>query len=663
MVIIYWIVLIAVIVFIFLYVTWSEEAAPSPSPPPSPPIIIINNELKDFEYYFVETLPVYFSRKAEKIANPTRQWSSSSGFVGLDPWTSTVDFGTFCHTMIGYAVNFVDKNSNQYYDEQIGYNLLMCLRLLSHHLPDTPPVQNAPWGPVADWYHFSITMPEVYMTVTCVLKDTIYYETAAELTKTTLSKYLPTATTSLGWVRTAGNAMRMGVPYVYSQLLKGFNISQIRMQDSVQDVLKIISFPFVTEGNGLHIDSIYIDHIDVRAYGYLINSFFTFGYYMWFFGSDVINHYGLTKSILNVSSPEGIVNPAVMSRQGTMFSNVIGNFVDYKIAVHSADVSKVLTKLTNKYYGCCVGYTTKLAYYEADPTNFNHAPLWAMNRRLWRRDYPIINYTPETVGFESGVLLQDLSGRWPVPSTTTSTQSFRPVMAKTAVVKNETLGAMLGYAKIKELNDLEFYSCTVYYETGMVQLYYNMKIPVDTLSINPRMVILTKPVIDQSTNWSTSNSFNTATFNGVTCHHVNIINLAGLANYVYRQVNAVENIEQIIARSVLEEGMGMSCYKLTVTETNDSVTVTNNSKYNNFTVNIPNEGIFIFYFPYLALYDDNQLIISNADEDNEIPKMIVDSFIYQFDIQADMEPFNCVLINDFYRIFTDEYSFIFNKLS
>ncbi|ACF05339.1 ODV-E66 [Adoxophyes orana nucleopolyhedrovirus] len=687
----YWIILITVVIFILLWfdiivnkdpkppivdppitptpVPPAPEPAPEPEPEPEPepvspepkPEPDLQSSLDIFETYHNSTLPFVFSQKAEKILNPNRQWDPVNGFVSLRPWTNVEHFGTFCHTMIGYAVRYTDPSDSMFADPNLAANLITNLELLSKNLPDNPPHQNAPWGAIADWYHFSITMPEVYMTVTCCLKLTPYHYKAKQLTDIYLGKYLPTATFSLGWVRTAGNAMRMGVPYIYSELVRGRSFEEIYAQNSVQDVLKIIAFPYVKEGNGLHLDSIYIDHINVRAYGYLINSFFTFNYYMFCFGENVLNYEGLTKSILKVSCPEGIVNPSLMSRQVVLYSNVIGNFVEYKIASYIAEHSKVLTKITKDYYGCAVGYTNRLAYYEADPTNFNHALIWAMNRRLWRRDKEIFYYFPQTLNFESGVLLLNLNGEWPVPSTTTSTESFVPTIGKSALLKNEDVAIMLSYAKIKEFKDLEFKSFTLYYEGGMLQFYYDMRLPIDAININPRMVIMPRPqAITDDPPWSTLSNYNTATFNGVTCRHFNVINQPGLSNFVLRTINNFNIIEQIVSRSDLENGIGRSGYVLQTT--NESMPTLFNTNGNRYYIKI-NDNNIEFDYPYVyMLYGEDYFVLSSVEEDTELSVEIIQNLIAHF-TRNEFLPVNCVLINNSYVINTEDLHFKFRIIN
>lgn len=584
-------------------------------------------------------------------------------FDGLRPWDNVADFGTMCHTVIGYCVRYNDVNDPLHDDDSLASNLTNSLRLIARNLPDTPPHQNVPWGAQADWYHFTITMPEVFMNVTAVLSNSVHFDECSRLTVKYLGLYLPSATSSMGWTRTAGNAMRMGVPYVYAQLLRGYTLENIKLESSVQHVLEIIKFPVVIEGNGLHVDYIYVDHIDVRAYGYLINSFFTFNYYIYYFGDRVLNEVGLRQSILNVASPEGVVNPAVMSRNGTLFSDVIGHFVDYPEAVHSSDHSKVLTKLSDKYYGCVVGTTTRLAYYESDPTNNVQGPLWAMNRRLWNRNKPVINYTPSSVLFESGVLSQTPNGLLRVPSTTTSTQSFRPLVGDTALVKTNECGAMLSHSRFAELNDLEFKSCTLYYDEGMFQLYYDLGVREGVLGTsNGRLVVLARDISivtgdptfaqQRADNGGTTNDG--TRYNGVVCYRVPITNY-NIPSLTTRVQGNVEIVEQVLGFAALHSKTATCAYKLNVEGHTDNLRA---FLLDEGKVYVTVGGVkALFNHPHLALKDGDRLAVSNTDERRSLAMSVLNDLKDSIQERGDVVPVNCRLVGDAY-ILIDEAPYI-----
>lgn len=560
-------------------------------------------DLNVFENYYLATLQTKFLQKSEKIANPTRLFSDDNNvFVGLTPWTSVPDFGTFLHTMIGYGVRFRNPDDVLYFNETLAYNLVRGIQQLYYHLPFPAPINQAPWGQQADWYHFSITMTECVQHTCIVLRG--FYNLDA-LALTILSAYLPAPTFSLGWQRTAGNVMRMCLPYCYGQLLRGYTFDEIAVEQEVAYVLNLISFPLVESGNGIHRDYAYFDHTDVRAYGYLINSFFTFSYYNFMFGDSTVNIPNLTYSIALIGSEQGIANPAVMARNGTHYSNVLGYFINYPNGVFSADFSKILTVRNNNYFGSVVGQAPNIAYYEADTNNDRHAPLWAMTKKIWPNDAAVIRYRPAMLGLESGILLtNNLTGDVPVPTTSTSTSSFVPSIAQTAVCATANAGAMAMRARFDDLF-VEFHSYTLYHRYGMFQFYDQIK-TLKSVSFNPRCIVLTRDTLADTNEARWVSAGNTKSYNHVTTKHHNIVNNPNLANFTLRTQNDMQLIEQIIAADSVNRGAGVACFSLLVQDTASRDT-TNAARVdtNIYLINTNQNSIqCVIAFPILVLKDD-----------------------------------------------------------
>ncbi|QWO71675.1 e66b [Orgyia pseudotsugata single capsid nuclopolyhedrovirus] len=580
-------------------------------------ISIYNNDLLQFERYYIDTLVAKFLQKSEKIAVPTTAFSNDDNvFVNLNPWTNVSHFGTFCHTMIGYGVRFRNPADALYLDANLAYNLFAGIIQLSRHLPYPAPVNQAPWGTQADWYHFSITMPECVQNTCIVLRG--FYD-LSDVCTTIFDFYLPAPTFSMGWRRTAGNAMRMCLPYCYGQLLRGNTFEQIAAEPEVQYVLNLIAFPLVQSGNGIHSDYTYFDHTDVRAYGYLINSYFTFSYYNFMFGDNTVNMTNLYNSISLISNSRGLANPAVMARNGSHFSNVLGYFIEYVNGVFAADFSKILTVRNNKYFGSVVGQAPEIAYYEADPTNELHAPLWTMTRKIWANDGTIIRYRPEMLGIESGILLiNNLNGVVPIPTTTTSTSSFHPAIARTALCRTDNAGVMVSQVRLKELN-VEFHSYTLYHRYGMFQLYDKVT-ALTPIAFNPRCIVLTRDTQQDTgeTKWTVASNFKS--YNGVTAKHHNIVNNAGLSNFVLRNFDAIgmQALEQIMAADAVNRGVGVACFSLLTRDVaeHDSTSVSRLDNNVVFVTTNQNSIQCVIAFPIVILKDTEARQITINDADN-----------------------------------------------
>jgi hypothetical protein len=569
------------------------------------------NDLAIFEKHYLDTLQAKFLQKAEKIANATREFSDDGNiFVGMQPWTSAVDFGITLHTLIGYGVRFNNRDDSLYENAELAYRLYEAMYTIYDHLPIPAPIHSAPWGDRTDWYHFSITMPECFQNTCIVLRD--HYD-LRELTETLLHYYLPLPTQSMGWWRTAGNAMRMCLPYCYGQLLRGFTFAEIGEETQVQYVLDLIKFPLVKSGNGIHYDYAYFDHTDVRAYGYLVNSYFTFSYYNFLFGDNTVNMQNVYNSLSLIGSNLGIVNPALLSRNGSNFSAVLAHLIDFVDGVISGDFSKILTVRNNRYFGSVVGQSPDIAYYEADPNNSLHAPLWSMTRRIWSNTGRVLRY--RSVGLESGILLTtNLSGIVNIPTTGPSTSSFHPAFAYTALAGTQNAGAMVMHVRLQELN-LEFYSYTLYHRYGMFHLYDKIK-TLRHITNNARCVVLVRDNSIES-RWTAASNLISA--NGITAKHHNIINNISLSNFDVRTFDALnlQTAEQIISAELMNRGGGVTCFSLLAHDTagNDNTTITRIPETNMMIIATNSNSIqCVIDFPVVVLRDEEtrQITINDA---------------------------------------------------
>nr|QBI90320.1 odv-e66 [Trichoplusia ni single nucleopolyhedrovirus] len=624
--------IIVVIVILFVYQFLSN---PSPTPTMANVSSSLGTEkettatdLESFENYYRNTLQYKFLQKAEKVANPTRQFCDDGNiFVGLDPWNSVPQFGTVLHTLIGYGVRFRNPSDSLYLNPQLAANLHEAMYTIVSHLPFPAPVNQAPWGIQAEWYHFSITMPEVFQNTCIVLRG---FYNLDELVIKVFDEYLPLPTFALGWWRTAGNAMRMCLPYSYGQLLRGYSFGQIKAEEQVQYVLKLINFPIVVSGNGIHQDFAYFDHTDVRAYGYLINSFFTFDYYNFLFGEATVNMQNIYNSISLIGSRQGLANPAVLSRNGTHFSNVLGFFIDYLNGVISGDFSKILTIRNEKYFGSVVGQSPEIAYYEADPTNNRHAPLWTMTRKIWANGARVIPYRSPMLGLESGILLLgNLSGEVIIPTTGPSTSSFHPAFAYTGICATKNAGVMAMHARFDALA-VEYYSYTLYHRYGMFHMYERIKSLRTLTSTSIRCVVLTKDLTQES-RW-TSNSNNQVS-NGVVTKHHNIVNngnLGGLSNFDTRTLELInmQSVEQIISSERVNNGKGITCFSLLVEDAldTDNTTIVRVPDTDAFIVTTNSSTIqCIVDFPILILKDTEhrEITINNATSKSRLTHQLL----------------------------------------
>lgn len=635
-----WVILIIIFiigVYFVYYVYFSEPGQ----------CVIINPELNDFESFYILTLPEKFKQKAESIQNPNRQFTDDFNlFEGLRPFENASDFSTALHTLIGYGVRYIDPADELYMNTDLAFSLCNSLLLIANRLPIPAPVRDAPWGHPGDWYMFSIIMTECFQHLTIVLRN--IYDLRL-VTEAVLRHYLPSATYSLGWDRTSSNIVRMGLPYIYSQMLRNVPLSYIEIEDLVQYTFENVYHPQVKSGNGIHMDYVYFDHIVVRAYGYLINLYFTFSYYNKLFKKKIVNMHNVTNAFNLISCKQGLAHPAVLSRNGSHWSSVLGHFIDYKDGVYAADFSKILTIRNKLFFSSVVGNSNEIAYYEADLTNNCHAPLWAMTRKIWANDKPVIRYRSETLGLESGVIVYNTNGNYVVETTTTNTSVFFPNFAFTGIVSTTECGGMLSYGKFDEIN-IEFKSYTMYHPWGMIQLYDEIKAETP-LTSNPKLVILPRDLTrDTNDRPFSAQTLNNVTFNGVTAKHINIRQYRNLANFGVTTSNQMEYVNQAISFAEVNNGTATcgfemvhytvdSYYGSTVTMVND------NPKTFMFSAGV---AYCLFAYPFVILQDKNNKEISINDstfllsDEYTLNVSTVAQLLSYFDLALDnLRPLNC----------------------
>lgn len=567
-----------------------------------------------YEKFYLDTLHFKFLQKPEKVPDgPTRQFSNDDNiFVELSPWSSVAHFGTLLHTLMGYGVRFRNVDDVLYLNPELAYRLYDAMFVIYEHLPIPAPIQQAPWGDRAtDWYHFTITMSECFQHTCIVLRG--FYD-LTDLTESLLYYYLPLPTMSLGWRRTAGDAVRMCLPYAYGQLLRGYSFSDIGDEEQVQHVLNLIRFPLVKTGNGIHYDYAYFDH-SVRTFGYLIHCYFTFSYYNYLFGDDTVDLKSVHRALALIGSNRGIINPALLCRTGANSSAVLAHIMDYPNEVVAADFSKILTVRNQLYFGSVVGQAPDIAYYEADPDNSLHAPLWAMTRKIWSHKGRIT--TLRSPGLESGILLTgDLSGVVNIPTTGagTTSSSFYPSLAYSAIGSTANAGVMLMHVRFEELN-LEFYSYTLYHRYGMFHLYDKIK-SLRPIAHNARCVVLTRDTNFEPRWISAANILHA---NGVAAKHHNIINNSNLSNFEVRSFDALnlQTAEQTISAGLVNVGAGITCFSLLVEEVAhlDNTVVERVTNTDVFVISTNSNTIHcVLDFPIVAIKDDEtrQITINDA---------------------------------------------------
>ncbi|AIZ48679.1 odv-e66b [Agrotis segetum nucleopolyhedrovirus B] len=494
-------------------------------------------------------------------------------FKNLRPFEDANDFANMLKSLTAYAVHMsvaaVEINV------QIAVHLHRALHSIATKLPVPAPNQRLPWNFADDhWHLFSVALTECAMLLSIMIRP---YIDVSDIVVNIIENYLPEPNLSMGWRRSIGFSTRMCLPYVYAQLCRGRDIVDIAAEGSVSNVLNGIKHHVCDTGDGIRTDFINFVDNNVRNYSYLVENYFTFAYYNFLFGRNFVEMSNVRRSLQMVGSNTGRLHPALAYKNGSHVMPVLAEIMHYTNGVFSADFSKVVTVRNQNYSASLVCPTNGVAYYQANYEYRSHALLWTMTKRIWSNN----PYHAQTLLalIDTGVLLLDvdairLPGNDVLLSRNTS-MSFLPNPGFSGIAATDDSAAVASFSKFDALN-VEYYSYTLFYRSGMVQLYDAIK-AISSLNRDGFCVLLVQKVIDNDddddvndNDDSAKNIYdkNNTTWNvhsaqGCIVRHHDIANYKRLPNFVQRTTNGVLHTCQPIPMLEINDGQGTVCYSMT----------------------------------------------------------------------------------------------------
>ncbi|QNV47904.1 occlusion-derived virus envelope protein e66 [Alphabaculovirus altersperidaniae] len=521
----------------------------------------------------------------------------------LDPFKNAKDFAQLLRTLNAYGCIVAESG-----DVTIAAQLFRALMIIADKLPMPAPHQQLPWGfQEVFWNVFSICLTECAMLLAIVLRP---YANVDEIALNIIENYIVEPNLSMGWRRNVGYGTRMCIPYIYAQINRGFTLTEIASQSLVAGILKEIRHYI---HNGIAVDGInYVDD-NVRNYSFLVENYFTFQYYNFLFGPDFIAIDDVHRSFNVVGSNSGRVHPALLYKNGAHVSPVIAEIMHYDHGVFTADFSKVVTVRNENYFASLVSPVNGVAYYRANYDYRRHALLWTMTKRIWSNDNDdddIITKDCEnnnSVIIDAGaIIIDDDIQKLPQNNMLlSSSMSFLPNPAFTAIASiDNSVAAIASFSKFDALN-IEYYSYTLYYPTGMLQLYDRIKalnrVDRDAYCV----VLMLKSDYDHDHNAVAAvddkiykNS------RGYTVKHHAIENHKPLADFKLVQSFGRCFVAQTIPVQDINDGEGVACYSMATSFSNLAIAspkiIEMNKIKRNFQVTV-NEIDCIFEFPYVLV--------------------------------------------------------------
>nr|ADO85465.1 odv-e66 [Pieris rapae granulovirus]AGS18802.1 odv-e66 [Pieris rapae granulovirus] len=415
---------------------------------------------------------VYKTKDLKKSIYEPDTFNTITIINNLNPFNDAIHFQLVLEAIQQWVYLYFDPNSKYYRDLKLYENINYSLLNIYNRLPKPPPNQQFPWG--NNWYPFTITMMDTFLYTYAAYKVNHIRNDMFKLMIIDLgNNYLPTPTTSMGWSRNSGNVFKMFYNFIYYNILNKKTIKEILNSRNTDVAVNTVNMTITVAGNGINVDLSYIDHENVRAYGYLRNSLYTFELYNYILSISYKNPYICLNKVV---SRNGCVNPALFSRNGRiLFKNMADELItqnEYSDGLFSCDNNKILTIKTKVFFLCILGQRNQISYYESDQLNNTLAGLWLFSKRLY------LNNVHDQEYIENNLVVTNEPGVWaPIPlhrSTSTTTTSFTPTFAVSTCMVLKNCGVLFVDCKID--NVCNFVSLSIVTPTGLYQKYSNVKI-------------------------------------------------------------------------------------------------------------------------------------------------------------------------------------------
>ena len=482
---------------------------------------------------------------------------------------------------------------------------VICLELYSalltilDRLPFPNPNEKLPWGfEQCHWKLFSIRLTECVMLLSIMMRP---YIDISDIAVKIIDNYLPEPDRSMGWHRKIGYSTRMCIPFMYAQLCKGMDIANVLALPSIANVVDQISYNMRNTGTGIHKDLVnFVDGGYARHYKSIVTNYFTFNYYNFLLNREHVNMVNVVNSIHMVGSNLGILHPALLNDNESI-DNVVKEILHYGSGVYYADFSKVVTVRNRNYFSSLVCPTNSIKYYfneEDDDDDKLDILICAMTKRIWcvRKNFNLPN------DIDTGVLLLE-------PQTRGRQLSFFPNPGYSAIAATDESAAVISFCKLDNLN-VEYYSYTLFYPKGMIQIYDKIKCTQKILDAHCVLLVLDGDRADDNTS------------QGCKISYQNIENYKTLPRFELRHHHdGTQYVCQPIATQSIVEGEATVCYGMKPSEENSGSCriIRLDSTKNSFLIKV-NEIECVFDFPYVILKNNHtrRITINNAYQSTQL---------------------------------------------
>lgn len=404
-----------------------------------------------------------FNKTMFESTDPSKTWSTDTGV-----FQSSV--GQIQELVVASSI----KTSNYFANKKVWEIVHHFVKTVQAKLPTTPESFKYPWGD--NWYQFSITYP-TFLVITAYLYEQIFNK-RSDVLFGALTLYINNYFTepdtvsgikSMSWLRDGPNALMMAVPYIGGHLL----MKNLKKNNNIMKYVKQFArFEYQTIGEGLYEDGGYIFHSNLRAYGYLYNSYLDIALIAKYFKYNTPERIQKVFSIFE--HPDLLVHFGPwFSRTRSIKTSVLRTKYG-KIGFFAVDSINAVIAKTKDWMFAFNGQAPHLCYYESDQTNNVLAQIWLGVRVFLDKDSDqqwydeLIPHYPGIISYDDASII--------LPSDTATTKTFLPDDGFTIIC---SFGSAIGVRNFYKVNFAR-------YKLTVVELilitknghhsYYNIKV-------------------------------------------------------------------------------------------------------------------------------------------------------------------------------------------
>lgn len=302
-----------------------------------------------------------------------------------------------------------------------------------------------PWG--TNWYEMSVsatTMLAYYLLLpNCSLPD---------LAKEIIFMIIPNPKKSLGYTRDGANSVYFAGPYLLAHNVDG-TVEEAMSISEYKYVKDYISLPIQrSQGvDGFHLDKTFLFHGGLPAYSYLstLDSDLSSYFYKldrtiksspatkWQAVKDIIRHPSITVAVMGAT---GRVNNLSMA------SNITSQY-----GIQVMPMQRFIRYFTKDHQFSMRGQEPWLGFYESDHTNDSNAMYWTQYRNVHTAKSKTQTQFPD-MGF---ICSKNETQLIRIPSTTTTTEVFKPADATSYVLAYKRYGILYQRYKITQFGAQE----------------------------------------------------------------------------------------------------------------------------------------------------------------------------------------------------------------